>query len=55
MQKHLTAPGKGLLAIDESNATAGKRPDHLGSRLATTHVVRIPISAARTALHYPVA
>jgi len=24
VQKSLTAPGKGLLAIDESNATAGE-------------------------------
>jgi fructose-bisphosphate aldolase class I len=28
--KALTAPGKGLLAIDESNATAGKRLDSIG-------------------------
>jgi fructose-bisphosphate aldolase class I len=28
--KTLTAPGKGLLAIDESNATAGKRLDSIG-------------------------
>jgi len=28
--KHMTAPGKGLLAIDESNATAGKRLDSIG-------------------------
>jgi fructose-bisphosphate aldolase class I len=28
--KSLTAPGKGLLAIDESNATAGKRLDSIG-------------------------
>ena len=27
---HMTAPGKGLLAIDESNATAGKRLDSIG-------------------------
>lgn len=31
MQKSLTAPGKGLLAIDESNATAGKLLHLLGS------------------------
>ncbi len=30
LQKTLTAPGKGLLAIDESNATAGKRLDSIG-------------------------
>jgi Fructose-bisphosphate aldolase class-I len=31
VQKALTAPGKGLLAIDESNATAGKLVHLLGS------------------------
>ncbi len=30
LQKTLASPGKGLLAIDESNATAGKRLDSIG-------------------------
>ena len=58
MQKSLTAPGKGLLAIDESNATAGKRLHLLGSHRhcevilpgSTSFVCHTPSTASNASL-----
>jgi fructose-bisphosphate aldolase class 1 len=39
-QKTIAAPGKGILAIDESNATCGKRLDSIGEHSAQSFAQR---------------